>query len=230
MVAQACGGEGAAGIRGDAAESEALHCRRVRARSPRLRRSPSPEPLALTLTLSRLLLYGGRNLSKPLLLALKGRVLDVSAGSDCQPNPNPNSNPRPNQVSAGSEYYGLEGSYQLTNPCLSLSLSRPRSRSRSRSRSRTLARSVPADGRQGRQLRLRHDVSQGGGCTCQPGWHARHAHTPRSARPARHGPLGPGFAAPELGSCTSSRRACLAALGSSGLESPRGASALPLGA
>ena len=49
-------------------------------------------------------------------------------------------------------------------------------------------------------------------------------------RPARHGPLGPGFAAPELGSCTSSRRACLAALGSSGLESPRGASALPLGA
>ena len=62
-------------------------------RSPRLRRSPPPtKTLALTLTLSRLLLYGGRNPSKPLLLALKGRVLDVSAGA---------------------EYYGPEGPYQL---------------------------------------------------------------------------------------------------------------------
>ena len=31
---------------------------------------------------------------------------------------------------------------------------------------------VPADGRQGRQLRLRHDVAQGGGRTCEPGWRA----------------------------------------------------------
>ena len=109
MVAQACGREGAAGIRGDTAESEALHRSGVRARSPRLRRSPPPKTLALTLTLTRLLLYGplnpspsptptrlllyrGRDLSKPLLLALKGRVLDVSAGS---------------------EYYGPEGPYQL---------------------------------------------------------------------------------------------------------------------
>ena len=38
------------------------------------------------------MLYRGRDLSKPLLLALKGRVLDVSAGS---------------------EYYGPEGPYQL---------------------------------------------------------------------------------------------------------------------
>ena len=109
MFAQACGREGAAGVRGDAAESEALHRSGVRARSPRLRRSPPPKTLALTLTLTRLLLYGplnpspsptptrlllyrGRDLSKPLLLALKGRVLDVSAGS---------------------EYYGPEGPYQL---------------------------------------------------------------------------------------------------------------------
>ena len=62
-------------------------------RSPRLRRSPPPtRALALALALSRLLRYRGCDASKPLLLALKGRVLDVSSGD---------------------EYYGPEGPYQL---------------------------------------------------------------------------------------------------------------------
>ena len=62
-------------------------------RSPRLRRSPPPtRALALALALSRLLRYRGCDSSKPLLLALKGRVLDVSSGD---------------------EYYGPEGPYQL---------------------------------------------------------------------------------------------------------------------
>ena len=62
-------------------------------RSPRLRHSPPPtKALALALALSRLLRYRGCDASKPLLLALKGRVLDVSSGD---------------------EYYGPEGPYQL---------------------------------------------------------------------------------------------------------------------
>ena len=62
-------------------------------RSPRLRRSPPPtRALALALAFSRLLRYRGCDASKPLLLALKGRVLDVSSGD---------------------EYYGPEGPYQL---------------------------------------------------------------------------------------------------------------------
>ena len=62
-------------------------------RSPRLRRSSPPtRALALALALSRLLRYRGCDASKPLLLALKGRVLDVSSGD---------------------EYYGPEGPYQL---------------------------------------------------------------------------------------------------------------------
>ena len=144
------------------------------------------------------------------------------ASADQSPSPGPSPGPSPLQAAAVPRSRRLEAAAPRTQgPRAGRELGRRFLRARG---------AVPADGRQGRQLRLRHDVSQGGGCTCQPGWHARHAHTPRSARPARHGPLGPGFAAPELGSCTSSRRACLAALGSSGLESPRGASALPLGA
>ena len=76
---------------------------------------------------------------------------------------------------------------------------------------------VPADGRQGRQLRLRHDVAQGGGRTCEsgwragtvtrPGWHVRGTGVARAWRGrgmgvawAWHG-LGTDYAVAEPGSC-----------------------------
>ena len=52
---------------------------------------------------------------------------------------------------------------------------------------------VPADGRQGRQLRLRHDVAQGGGRACKSGWRAGTV-----TRPAWRG-LGTGVAWAWLG-------------------------------
>lgn len=59
---------------------------RARRESEEMQRSPRP------FTAAELQAYDGRALSKPLLLALKGRVLDVTSGS---------------------EYYGPEGPYKL---------------------------------------------------------------------------------------------------------------------
>jgi hypothetical protein len=86
------------------------------------------------------------------------------ASADQSPSPGPSPGPSPLQAAAVPRSRRLEAAAPRTQgPRAGRELGRRFLRARG---------AVPADGRQGRQLRLRHDVAQGGGRTCEPGWRA----------------------------------------------------------